>query len=57
MKTLCEILRELWMLIICLKKNIYDFDSGVEFFLRLNSIFGILNVEVWHSSSWIEIFL
>lgn len=39
-------IRELWMLIICLKKNIYDFDSGVEFFLRLNSIFGILNVEV-----------
>lgn len=43
--------RELWMLIICLKKNIYDIDSGVEFFLRLNSIFGILNVEVRHSLS------
>lgn len=27
-------------------KIIYDIDSGVEFFLRLNSIFGILNVEV-----------
>lgn len=38
-------------------KIIYDIDSGVEFFLRLNSIFGILNVEVWHSLSWIEIFL
>lgn len=44
-------IRELWMLIICLKKNIYDIDSGVEFFLRLNSIFGILNVEVRHSLS------
>lgn len=39
-------IRELWMLIIYLKKDIYDIDSGVEFFLRLNSIFGILNVEV-----------
>lgn len=27
-------------------KIIYDIDSDVEFFLRLNSIFGILNVEV-----------
>lgn len=57
MKTLCEMIRELLMLIICLKKDIYDIDSGVEFFLRLNSNFGILNVEVWHSLSWIEIFL
>lgn len=39
-------IRELWMLIICLKKYIYDIDSGVDFFLRLNSIFGILNVDV-----------
>lgn len=39
------------------KKNIYDIDLGVEFFLWLNFIFGILNVEVWYLLSWIEIFL
>lgn len=57
MKMLCEMIWELWMLIICLKKNIYDIDLGVEFFLWLNFIFGILNVEVWYLLSWIEIFL
>lgn len=38
-------------------KIIYDIDLGVEFFLWLNFIFGILNVEVWYLLSWIEIFL
>lgn len=34
-------IRELWMLIICLKKNMYDIDSGVDFFFTIKFYF-------WH---------